>query len=102
MTAIESHTGSSVKNLPPLQRYQRCEFNPRVRKSLWRRKWYSTPIFLPGKFHGQSSLVGYSPRGDKDLDTTEQLNTHTGWPHRLIIYNGQGIAIIGLPWWLRW
>ena len=32
-----------------------------VRKNPWRRKWKSTPVFLPGKFHGQRSLVGYSP-----------------------------------------
>jgi len=27
----------------------------------WRRKWQSTPVFLPGKLHGQRSLAGYSP-----------------------------------------
>ena len=32
-----------------------------------------TPVFLPGEFHGQRSLEGYSPWGHKDLDTTEQL-----------------------------
>ena len=32
-------------------------------RSPWRRKWQPTPIFLPGKFHGQRSLVGYSPWG---------------------------------------
>ena len=32
-----------------------------VRKNPWRRKWKSTPVSLPGKFHGQRSLVGYSP-----------------------------------------
>ena len=37
----------------------------------WRRKWQSTPVFLPGKSHGQRSLVGYSPWGHKELDTTE-------------------------------
>ena len=31
----------------------------------------TTPVLLPGKSHGQRSLVGYSPRGRKDLDTTE-------------------------------
>ena len=40
----------------------------------WRRKWQPTPIFLPGEFHGERSLVGYSPRGRKESDTTEQLN----------------------------
>ena len=27
----------------------------------WRRKWQPTPVFLPGEFHGQRNLVGYSP-----------------------------------------
>ena len=31
-------------------------------------------VFLPGKSHGQSSLLGYSPWGCKELDTTEQLH----------------------------
>ena len=30
-----------------------------------------TPVLLPGKFHGWKSLVGYSPRGHKESDTTE-------------------------------
>ena len=33
-----------------------------------------TPVFLPGKFHGQRSLVGYSPWGHKESDMTEQLS----------------------------
>ena len=36
------------------------EFDPWVRKVPWRRKWQSTPIFLPGKLHGQRNLVGYN------------------------------------------
>ena len=36
----------------------------------WRRKWQPTPVFLPGKSHEQRSLMGYSPRGCKELDTT--------------------------------
>ena len=36
-----------------------------------RRKWQPTPVFLPEKSHGQRSLVGYSPWGHKELDTTE-------------------------------
>ena len=39
-------------------------------------KWQPTPIFLPGKSHGQGSLVSYSPRGRKELDTTERLHFH--------------------------
>ena len=41
---------------------------------LWRRKWNPTPVFLPGKSHGWKSLVGYSPWGHKELDTTERLH----------------------------
>ena len=51
-------------------------FNPWVRKISWRRKWQPTPVFLPGKFHGQRSLVVYSPWGLKESDTTEQLHFH--------------------------
>ena len=40
----------------------------------WRRVWQPTPVFLPGESHGQRSLVGYSPRGYKEMDTTEWLN----------------------------
>ena len=44
----------------------------------WRREWQPTSVFLPGEFHGQKSLVGYSLRGCKELDTTERLtHTHT-------------------------
>ena len=40
---------------------RKCGFDPWVRKIPWRRKWQPTPVFLPGKSHGQRSLVGYSP-----------------------------------------
>ena len=36
----------------------------------WRRKWQPTPVLLPGKSHGRGSLVGYSPWGCKEPDTT--------------------------------
>ena len=39
----------------------------------WRRAQQHIPVFLPGEFHGQRSLVGYSPWGRKELDTMEQL-----------------------------
>ena len=52
----------------------RPSFNPWVGKILWRRKWHPTPVLLPGKSHGQRSLVGYSPCGCKELDTTEWLH----------------------------
>ena len=45
------------------RREKRHRFNPWVGKIPWRRKWQPTPAFLPGKFHGQRSLAGYSPWG---------------------------------------
>ena len=44
---------------------------PQVRKIPWSRKWQSTTVFLPGKFHGQRSLTGCSSWGHKDSDPTE-------------------------------
>ena len=52
---------------------RRPGFDPWVGKILWRRAWQSTPVFMPGESHGQKSLVGYSPRGCKESDTTKQL-----------------------------
>ena len=46
-----------------------------VGKIPWRREWLPTPVFLPGEFHGQRSLVGHSPWGHKELDMAEQLST---------------------------
>ena len=55
-------------------RQERPGFDPWVRKIPWRRKWQPTPVLLPGKFHGQRSLVGYSPWGLKESDTAERLH----------------------------
>ena len=63
-----------LKHLPAMQN---LEFNPWVGKIPWRRKWQPTSVFLPGESHGERSLVGHSPRGHKELDTTEQLHFHS-------------------------
>ena len=60
--------------------------NPNL-KNLWRtikgiliwirrRQWHPTPVLLPGKSHGQRSLVGCSPWGREESDTTERLPFH--------------------------
>ena len=51
-------------------------FDPWVRNIPWRRKWLPTQVFLPGKSHGQKSLVGYSPWGCKKVryDWTTLVN----------------------------
>ena len=42
----------------------------------WRRQWHPTPVLLPGKSHGGRSLVGCSPWGHEESDTTERLYFH--------------------------
>ena len=60
-----------VKNPPDDAGDMRCGFNAWVGKIPWRRAWQPTPVFLPGEYHGQGRLVGYSPWGNKKLDKTE-------------------------------
>jgi len=53
------------------RRGKRCWFNPRVRNIPWNRKWHPILVFLPGKVHGQRSLMGYNSWDHKVLDTNE-------------------------------
>ena len=65
-----------LKNLPAnAGGGKRFEFDPWFGKILWRRAWQPTPVFLPGKFHRQRSLVDYSP-WVAELDTSE-ASVHT-------------------------
>ena len=59
-----------VKNLPTMWE---TRVHPWVGKIPWRREWLPTPVFLPGEAHGQRSLVGFSPWGCKESDTTKRL-----------------------------
>ena len=52
---------------------KRRGFDPWVGRIPWRRSWLPTPVFLPGKSHGQRGPVGDSPWGHKESDTTERL-----------------------------
>ena len=52
----------------------------------WNKKWQPTPVFLLGELHGQRRLVGYSPRGQKESNTTEQLNNNNALCNRLQIH----------------
>ena len=53
------------------RRHKRHRFDPWVGKIPWRRAWQLAPVFFSGESQGQQSLAGYSPRGHKELDTTE-------------------------------
>ena len=82
-------SGSSGKE-PTCQcrRYKRRRFNPWVRKIPQRREWQPALVFLPGKSHGQRSLVGYSPQGHKESGMTESTQhtcTHLYGTIKLII-----------------
>ena len=59
-----------VKNLPANAGDTRDMFSPSVGKIPWSWKWQPSAVFLPGKFHGQKRLAGYSPWGCKESDTT--------------------------------
>ena len=56
---------------------RRQSFNPWVKKIPWSRKWQHTPVFSPGKSHGQRSLVGYRQWGSQELDMTKWLNNNS-------------------------
>ena len=53
----------------------RPRFDPWVSEISWRREWLPTPVFLPGKFHGQKSLMGYSLWSCQELDTERLTST---------------------------
>ena len=70
-SAYDFPGGSEVKSV--CLECRRPGFDPWVGKIPWRRKWQPTPVLFPGKSHGRRSLVGYSPWGRKESDTTERL-----------------------------
>ena len=66
---------------------RRPGFNPWIGKILWSRKWQPIPVLLPGKTHGQRSVVGYSPCGRKELDMTERCDFQWGFPGGSVLKN---------------
>ena len=81
-------------------RCRRLGFSPWVRKTPWRRKWLPTPVFLPGKSHGQRSLVGYSLRGCKRvrcyLATKQQQQMHTWANAQTFALPSANLCVCGL------
>ena len=59
---------------------RRPGFDPWVGKIPWRKEWQPTAIFLPGEFHEQRSLAGYSPGACKEWEPTEQLTLSLSSP----------------------
>ena len=73
--SIWGFSGGASGKEPTCQcrRPKRCGFDPWVGKIPWRMAWQSTPVFLPGKSHGQRSLVGYIVHRVAELDMTELI-----------------------------
>ena len=74
---MASLVAQTVKNLPAMWETWVQSLG---QEDPWRRKWEPTPVFLPGEFHGQRSLAGYSPWGHKELITTEQIYRYSSFP----------------------
>ena len=73
------------------RRCKRCRFSPWVRRIPQRKAQQPTPGFLPGESHGQRSLVGYSPWGCRELDTTEvSEHAHTSY------YKAEALILAGI------
>ena len=65
-----------VNNLPECRRLRRCSFDPWVGKIPWRRKWQSTPVFLPEKSHGQRSLSKWPQRVRHNWATKQHVHCY--------------------------
>ena len=76
---------------------RRPSFDPWVGKIPWRRKWQPTPVSLPGKSHGQRSLVGCSPWGRKESGMTEWLTQAACILHVFIARAQRAHCSIHLP-----
>ena len=78
------------------RRHKGCWFNPWVGKIPWSRKWQPTSVVLPGKFHGQRSLEGYSSWCCKELDMTEWLSTDSTAMTTML--DSTGLGRVGRTW----
>ena len=80
------------------RRCKRHHFNSWVKKISQSRKWQPTPVFLPRKFHGHRSLVGYSQWVHKESDRTQQLSTQSSQTLRNQKQNGGCPTWRGVEW----
>ena len=77
---------------------RRPGFDLWVRKTPWRQKWLPTPVFLPGKSHGQRSLVGCSLWGRKESHMTEWLTKLPGSHRPVALLWGDGNTPLEVRW----
>ena len=95
-TTLASLVVQTVNSLPAMQETQVQSLG---QEDTWRRKWQPTPVFLPGEFQGQRSLVGYSPWGRQELDMSEQLTLshfhHCGQPCTKLLQQSSNWSLCG-------
>ena len=84
--------GSVVKKKKICLQCSRPGFSPWVRKIPWRKKWQSTPLFLPGKSHEERRLVDYSPWGRRVRHNLECLLRRYGSPVDCCRARGSGCS----------
>ena len=84
------------------RRHKRCRFYSWVRKIPWRRARQPIAVLLPGESHLQRSLVGYSPWGHKELDTSEATERSIkGLPSLTPpAYRSSSSVSLTMTWWL--
>ena len=106
---IRAFLGGSAGKEPACQcrRHKRPPVQSLGQEDTLRRKWQLVPICLPGKFHGKRSLVGYSPWGCKESDTTEHTNvdiTHTISKHHILLtlpVSLEKSLEVSITWWRK-
>ena len=104
-------SGSAGKDSPcQCRQCKRHGFDTWVGKIPWRRKWQPTPVFLPGKFHGQRSLAVYSPWGRRVehnwAHRPAQNQNHRaikvlGWTGYTDTVNSQVVEMLTFPWYIH-
>ena len=98
LCSAKGSPGSSSGEDPtgPHRRRKRCGFHPWVGKMPCRRTWQPTPVFLPGKSHGQRSLAAYSPWGGKVGHDGSDVHSMYAFSSRLW---GLALCISPADWW---
>ena len=86
-THIHTHTRMAQTIKETFLQCRRPEFDPWVGKIPWRKERIPTPVLLPAEFHGQRSLLGYSPWDHKDSDMTDWLQHIHALTHTHIYFN---------------
>ena len=81
---------SGIESACQCRRCKKCSFDPWVGKISWRRKWQPMPVFLPGEFHEQRSLVGGKESDRTEYACTPYLEFSYRFENKAIFYSHSG------------